>query len=256
MKIKKILSGILAASMVFALTACGTSSSGAAGGAAETKAEAADTTAADESKASDGETEAAASGNAVSKDDLKVGVIFVGDENEGYTAAHYEGIKSMISELGLSEDQVIIKFNIPEGDECLTAAQDLADQGCQIVFSNSFGHEDYMIQAAKEFPDVQFCAATGYQAQTSGLDNMHNFFTSVYESRYVSGVVAGLKLNEMIKDGKITEDKAKMGYVGAYPYAEVISGFTAFYLGAKSVCPTVTMEVNYTSSWADQALEL
>ena len=250
MKIKKILSGILAASMVFALTACGTSSSSTDEATEATKP------ADSKTEAAGGETKAEASGSAVSTDDIKVGVIFVGDENEGYTAAHYDGVKKMASDLGISEDQVIIKFNIPEGDECLTAAEDLADQGCQIIFANSFGHEDYMIQAAKKFPEVQFCHATGYQAQSCGYDNMHNFFTSVYESRYVSGVVAGLKLNEMIADGKITEDKAKMGYVGAYPYAEVISGFTAFYLGAKSVCPSVTMEVNYTYSWADQALEL
>lgn len=112
-----------------------------------------------------------------------------------------------------------------------------------------------MKQAAQEYPDIQFCHATGYQAAISGLPNMHNYFTAVYESRFVSGVVAGLKLNEMIADGKITEAQAKMGYVGAYPYAEVVSGFTSFYLGAKSVCPSVTMDVQYTNSWADMALE-
>jgi basic membrane protein A len=112
-----------------------------------------------------------------------------------------------------------------------------------------------MIQAAKEFPEIQFCHATGYQAKTSGLSNIHNYFTAVYESRYVSGVVAGLKLNEMIESGKIKPEQAKMGYVGAYPYAEVVSGYTSFYLGAKSVCPTVTMEVQYTNSWANMAAE-
>lgn len=186
---------------------------------------------------------------------IKVGVIYIGDENEGYTAAHMAGIKAMTETLGLSAEQVIEKKSIKEDESCYDAAVDLADQGCNIIFANSFGHESYMMQAAKEYPDIQFCHATGYQAKSSGSPNMHNYFTAVYESRYVSGVVAGLKLNEMIESGKITADKAKMGYVGAYPYAEVVSGYTSFYLGAKSVCPSVTMEVQYTNSWADMAGE-
>lgn len=188
-------------------------------------------------------------------DGIKVGVIYVGDENEGYTAAHMAGIAEMAKSLGLKKEQIIEKTGIPEDESCYDAAVDLADQGCDIIFANSFGHEDYMIKAAKEYPDVQFCHATGFQAKTSGLKNMHNYFTAVYESRYVSGVVAGLKLNDMISSGKITADKAKVGYVGAYPYAEVVSGYSSFYLGAKSVCPSVTMEVQYTNSWADMAGE-
>ena len=194
-----------------------------------------------------------ATGIDVSK--IKVGVIYVGDENEGYTAAHMEGIKEMAKALGLKSSQIIEKTNIAEDQSCYDAAADLADQGCNIIFANSFSFEDYILQAAKDYPNVQFCHATGFQAKKSGKSNMHNYFTAVYESRYVSGVVAGLKLNEMIESGKITADKAKMGYVGAYPYAEVVSGYTAFYLGAKSVCPSVTMEVQYTNSWADMSAE-
>lgn len=186
---------------------------------------------------------------------VKVGVIYIGDENEGYTAAHMAGIDAMAKTLGLPADQVIEKTSINEDESCYDAAVDLADQGCNIIFANSFGHETYMMQAAKEYPNIQFCHATGYQAKSSGLPNMHNYFTAVYESRYVSGVVAGLKLNEMIASSKIKANEAKMGYVGAYPYAEVVSGYTSFYLGAKSVCPTVTMEVQYTNSWADMAGE-
>lgn len=230
---KKFLSVLLVALMMFAMTACGS----------------------EDKSSNEKPSNDSSSGAGVAIEDLKVGAIFVGDENEGYTAAHYEGLKGMMSALGLSEDQVIIKRNIPEGQECYDAAVDLADQGCQIIFANSFGHETYMIQAATEFPDVQFCHATGTQAVSSGLKNMHNYFTSVYESRYVSGVVAGMKLNEMISEGKITADEAKMGYVGAFPYAEVISGFTSFYLGVKSVCESATMEVTYTQSWADLELE-
>lgn len=193
----------------------------------------------------------AAQADPVAKEDIKVGAIYVGDENEGYTEAHMIGIQDMKEALGLEDGQVIEKFNIPEDESCYDAAVDLAEQGCQIIFANSFGHEDYMIQAASEYPDIQFCHATGYQAASSGLENMHNYFTSVYESRYVSGVVAGMKLKELY--GEDTD--AKIGYVGAYSYAEVISGYTAFFLGVRSVTPNVTMEVKYTGSWADQALE-
>ena len=191
-------------------------------------------------------------GAGVAKEDLKVGIIYIGDENEGYTAAHMNGIDEMQEELGLDDSQIIEKTLIGEDEGCYDAAADLADQGCQIVFANSFGHETYILEAAGEYPEVQFCHATGTQAASSGLSNMH---TNIYEARYVSGVVAGLKLNEMIEDGTIKEDAAKMGYVGAFPYAEVISGYTSFYLGAKSVCPSVTMEVKYTNSWASFDLE-
>ena len=200
-------------------------------------------------------------GKGIAKEDLKVGVIYIGDENEGYTAAHMKGIDEMEEKLGLDDSQIIEKTLIGEDEGCYDAAADLADQGCQIIFANSFGHETYILeaageyQAAADYPDVQFCHATGTQAASSGLSNMHNYFTNIYEARYVSGVVAGLKLNEMIEDGTVKEDACKMGYVGAFPYAEVISGYTAFYLGAKSVCPSVTMEVKYTNSWASFDLE-
>jgi len=185
----------------------------------------------------------------------KVGVIYIGDENDGYTASHMAGIASMKKTLGLSDDQVIEKTNIPESEECYDAAVDLADQGCTVIFSTSFGHEDFLIQAAAEYPDIQFCAVSGYQAASSGLKNMHNFYTKISEARYVSGVAAGMKLKAMIDEGKITADNAKLGYVGAFPYAEVISGFTAFYLGAKSVVSSATMKVLYTNSWGDASLE-
>ena len=191
----------------------------------------------------------------VTKDTIKVGLILLHDENIGYDEIHLNGFMDMVKNLGLTEDQYVIKYNIPENELCYDAAVDLAEAGCNIIFADSFGHESYMLQAATEYPNIQFCHATGYQAATSGLKNMHNFFSAVYESRYVSGVVAGLKLNEQIEKGEFTADEAVMGYVGAYPYAEVISGYTAFYLGARSVCPSVTMKVQYTNSWADMAME-
>jgi len=187
--------------------------------------------------------------------DMKFGFIFLHDENSTYDLNFINGAKDAAKALGLSDDQIILKTNVPEGQECYETAADLADQGCAAVFADSFGHEDYMIQAAQEYPDVQFCHATGTKAHTEGLDNYHNAFASIYEGRYLAGVAAGMKLNEMIKDGKITEDQAKIGYVGAFTYAEVISGFTSFFLGARSECPTATMEVTFTGSWYDETAE-
>ncbi len=194
-------------------------------------------------------------GENAASEDFKIGFIFLHDENSTYDKNFLDAAKAATEELGLSEDQVIFKTNIPEGNECYEAAADLADQGCDIVFANSFGHEPYILKAAKEFPDVQFCHATGTTAHTENVANFHNAFASIYEGRYLAGIAAGMKLNEMIEEGKITADQAKMGYVGAFTYAEVISGYTSFYLGAKSVCPSVTMEVQFTGSWYDEALE-
>ena len=252
MKLRKLVSVAMAGVMTLSLAACGGSGTADTTAAPASTEAAADTTAADA-----GETEAkeAAPAGGVAKEDLKVGFVFIGDENEGYTAAHYKGAMEMKDALGLSDDQIIVKWNIPEDETAQDAAMDLADQGCQIVFANSFGHESYVIEAAKEYPEVQFCHATGFQAASSGLSNMHNYFTAIYEARYVSGVVAGMKLNQMIEDGTVAKDACKIGYVGAYPYAEVISGYTSFFLGVRSVCPDATMEVKYTNSWASFDLE-
>lgn len=252
MKLRKLVSVAMAGVMTLSLAACGGSGTADTTAAPASTEAAADTTAADA-----GETEAKEAGPAggVAKEDLKVGFVFIGDENEGYTAAHYKGAMEMKEALGLADDQIIVKWNIPEDETAQDAAMDLADQGCQIVFANSFGHESYVIEAAKEYPEVQFCHATGFQAASSGLSNMHNYFTAIYEARYVSGVVAGMKLNQMIEDGTVAKDACKIGYVGAYPYAEVISGYTSFFLGVRSVCPDATMEVKYTNSWASFDLE-
>ena len=192
--------------------------------------------------------------------DFKIGVILVGDENEGYTYAHMQGIQEAADSLGLSDDQIIWKYNIPEDETCFDTAADLADQGCSVIFSNSYGHQTYTQQAAETYPDIQFVAMTGDTAKASGLENFSNAFTRVYESRYVSGVVAGMKIAELDKEGKIADEnkkdgKVKVGYVGAYPYAEVVSGYTAFYLGIKSVYPDVVMDVQYTNSWFDITAE-
>ena len=181
--------------------------------------------------------------------DLKIGVILVGDENEGYTYAHMEGIKTAAKNLGIADDQIIWKYSVAEDESCFDAAADLADADCTAIFANSYGHQSYMVQAAEEYPDVQFVSMTGDTAAVCGLDNMHNAFTKVYESRYVSGIVAGMKLAELIENNEVpatgidADGNYKIGYVGAYPYAEVVSGYTAFYLGIKSVVENVAMEV-------------
>ena len=159
---KKFAALLLAGAMAFSMMACGSSS--------DKKA--------DDKSSDSKKTESAKS---TSASDIKVGVIYIGDENEGYTEAHMKGIQEMKKELGLSDDQIIEKTLIPEDETCYDAAVDLAEQGCNIIFGTSFGHESYLLQAAAEYPDVQFCHATGYQAASSGLDNMHNYFTAVYE---------------------------------------------------------------------------
>ena len=188
-------------------------------------------------------------------ENFKVGFILLHDEASTYDKNFLDAATRVKETLGLTDEQVILKKNVAESNACYEAAADLVDEGCKVIFANSFGHETHLIKAAKEFTNVQFCHATGTMAHTEGLSNYHNAFASIYQGRYLAGVAAGLKLNEMIKDGKITADKAKMGYVGAFTYAEVISGYTSFYLGAKSVCPSVTMEVQFTGSWYDEIKE-
>lgn len=221
MKIKKLLAVVLMLSMVIAMTACGKKS---------------------ESK---------------SGSDFKIGAVLIGDENEGYTYAHIEGIKTAVKELGMSEDQIVWKYSIAEDSKCYDACMDLVGQGCNIIFTNSYGHQDYAKQAATEVPEVTFVSMTGDTAAGSGLSNFKNAFTGVYQSRYVSGVVAGMKIKELVENDKLSKENfdkdgnVKVGYVGAFPYAEVRSGYTAFFLGIKSVYDKVSMEVTYTNSWFD-----
>ena len=187
---------------------------------------------------------------------VKVGFITLHDENSTYDKNFIDAAKEACANLGLVENEdYFIKTNVGETEQCAEVAADLVDAGCNIIFADSFGHEPYMIQVAKENPEVQFCHSTGTRAHTEGLANYHNAFASIYEGRYLAGIAAGLKLNAMIEAGDIKAEEAKMGYVGAFTYAEVVSGYTSFYLGAKSVCPTVTMDVTFTGSWYDETLE-
>ena len=184
---------------------------------------------------------------------VKVGGIMLHDENSGYDMAHIEGLTTACENLGIDMSQVTIRYNIPEDENCYDAAADLADAGCDIIFSDSYGHQTYMMQAALEFPNVTFVSCTGDQAGASQQPNLKNIFPYTYESRYVSGVVAGMKLKELMDAGTVTDPK--IGYVGAYPYAEVVSGYTAFLLGIQSIVPEAYMEVQYTNSWYDLTKE-
>jgi len=198
---------------------------------------------------------AASLADGVAKEDIKLGVILLHDEDSTYDNNFINGVKDAAAKLGLAEDQVIIKRNIPESNDCYETALDLADEGCQIIFADSFGHETFMLQAAKEKPEVEFCHATGTMAHTEGLANFHNAFAAIYEGRYLAGVAAGMKLNELKEAGKLKGEVPMMGYVGAFTYAEVVSGYTSFYLGAKSICPDVIMKVQFTGSWYDEKEE-
>ena len=224
---KKILCVLLAVLMLCGLAAC-------AGGADDT------------SKPDD------------SAEKMKVGFIFLHDENSTYDKNFMEAAKQACEAMGV---EYVQKVNIPESAECKEAALDLVDAGCKIVFADSFGHESFLLEAAKQHPEVQFCHATGTTAHTEKQANFHNAFASIYEGRFLAGIAAGMKLNEMIANkteinGKVvTADNAKIGYIGAYTYAEVISGYTSFFLGARSVCPTVTMDVQFTGSWYNEGLE-
>ena len=216
---KKLIALLLAVAMLFCFAGCG---------------------------AKDNEEKAPAS-------DLKVGFIFLHDEQSTYDKNFMDAAKAACEEMGVEYAQ---KTQIPESKDCYDAAVELIEvDGCDIIFADSFGHESFLIDAAKKYPDVQFCHATGTQAHTAGVKNFHNAFASIYEGRYIAGVAAGLKLNEMIEAGEFTAEEAKMGYVGAFTFAEVMSGYTSFYLGAKSVCPTVKMDVKFTGSWYDEQKE-
>ena len=245
---KKILAFLLAAMMVLALAACG--------GDNNTPNNGGNTTPEVKGMSADVLPRNTVTPTVEVPADFKIGMICLHDENSTYDNNFIQALRQVQKDLGLSDDQVVIVTNIGEDSSCYDAAVDLAkNKGCNVIFADSFGHESFMKQAAQEYPEVQFCHATGTSGKTANIENFHNAFASIYEGRYVAGVAAGLKLNEMIAAGEITAEQAVIGYVGAFTYAEVISGMTSFYLGARSVCPSATMKVRYTGSWYDQAKE-
>ena len=242
---KKILAFLLAAMMVLAFAACGEDNGGTPTPTPDVKGMSADVL-----------PRNAMTPSVEIPADFKIGMICLHDENSTYDNNFIQALRQVQKDLGLSDDQVVVVTNIGEDSSCYDAAVDLAkNKGCKVIFADSFGHESFMKQAAQEYPEVQFCHATGTSGKIANIENFHNAFASIYEGRYLAGIAAGLKLNEMIAAGKITAEQAVIGYVGAFTYAEVISGMTSFYLGARSVCPSATMKVRYTGSWYDQAKE-
>ena len=242
---KKILAFLLAAMMVLAFAACGEDNGGTPTPTPDVKGMSADVL-----------PRNAMTPSVEIPADFKIGMICLHDENSTYDNNFIQALRQVQKDLGLSDDQVVIVTNIGEDSSCYDAAVDLAkNKGCKVIFADSFGHESFMKQAAQEYPEVQFCHATGTSGKIANIENFHNAFASIYEGRYLAGIAAGLKLNEMIAAGKITAEQAVIGYVSAFTYAEVISGMTSFYLGARSVCPSATMKVRYTGSWYDQAKE-
>ena len=229
---KKIIAALLAVLMLFTLAACGGNGD--------------DTQTTDPNQ---GEEKTAVQ-------DLKIGVVLLHNETVGYDENFMLAIEEACDNLGIDKSKnLLYKKDIPEDSACKDACIELVEDGCDIIFADSFGHEEFVIDVARQYPDVQFFHATGTNAKIAEVPNFHNAFASIYQGRYLAGVVAGLKLNQLIEDGTITAEEAKMGYISAKPYAECISGYTSYYLGAKSVCPSATMTVTYTDSWADLALE-
>ena len=232
---KKLLAILLSVIMVLSLVACGNKTQ--------------DETPSNDDQQQNTETETKT---------VKVGLICIGDENDqGYTYNFIRGKEAATEQLaakGINVDWVV-KYNIGENSTCEDANLELAEEGCELIINNSFGFEEYMLKVAPDYPEIQFVGCTNQGSWNDGLENTHNAFANIYEGRYLAGIAAGMKLNEMIEAGEITADQAKMGYVGAFTYAEVISGYTSFYLGAKSVCPSVTMDVTFTGSWYDETAE-
>ncbi len=226
---KKFIAALLAGAMVLSLCACGTTAAAPAADAA----------------ASEGKN-------------IKVGLICIGDENDqGYTYNFVRATETASEALKAQGVNVewVIKYNLIEGDPVAVANEELAEDGCAIVFNNSYGQEPAMLTVAPNYPDVQFVGMTNEASWKDNLENTHNAFARIHEGRYIAGVAAGMKLQEMIDNGDITADQAVIGYVGAYSYAEVVSGYTAYFLGARSVCPSVTMKVQFVGSWSDATLE-
>lgn len=187
------------------------------------------------------------------KEVFKVGVILTGDKNEGDSKSHIQGIKQAAQELSLTEDQIVWEYTIKADDKSYDTAKKLVDSGCDVIISNNKKYQEYMQQAAKDNPDADFVVIGGDTADESGLSNFHNAYTSIYQARYLTGIVAGLKIKELAEQGKLPQEafdvdsNVKIGYVGTLPGSDVTSSYSAFYLGVKSVYENVSMYVLYTN---------
>lgn len=189
------------------------------------------------------------------REKIKIGLVLDGDEGTPYSANYIRAME-VVSLKYENRAEVEMKYNVPYEDTERVLTE-LCENGCDLVFTNSFGYGETAKKMAAKYPEVQFCEATCNNANEEPVyENYHTFMGEIYEGRYVAGKVAGLKMQEMIEQGKIKEDEAWAGYVGAYPFAEVISGYTAFFLGIRSECPSARMRVRYTNTWSSYSAEL
>ena len=187
----------------------------------------------------------------------KIGMVCIGDETQAYDQNFYkaaDAAKEQLAKDGINIEWLYTKKHV-EGEPVKEDNETLAEEGCLVIFNNSYGHEPAMLQVAPNYPNITFVGCTNEVSMRDDLDNTINAFPDVFEVRYLAGIAAGMKLNELIEKGEIKADEARIGYVGAYTFAEVMSGYTAFFLGAQSVCPSATMYVNFIGSWGDYAKE-
>lgn len=246
---KKILALVMALAMIFALCACGANVTTTSTTSTTENGVTTTTTTTN----NNGQVETTTTTTDANKT-VKAGLVCIGDENDqGYTYNFIEATKAAkeaLAKEGINVEWTVI-YNKVEGDPVEEANNELVDDGCQIIFNNSYGQEPAMLKVAADNPEVQFVGCTNEGSWKDNLENTHNAFGRAHEGRYLAGIVAGMKLQELVDAGTIKADEAIIGYVGAYPFAEVVSGYTAYYLGAKSVCPTVTMKVQYVNDWSD-----
>ena len=225
---KKLLSILLAGAMVLSLAACG----GDTG-----------TSTSEPASASTGTSESASATGGIPKDEIKVGVIHLSDpaEGSGYTYTHDQGIIGMQQNLGLSDDQIVRKISVDDTNAAAveTAITECIEEGCNIIFATSWGYMDTCEALAEEFPEVIFSHGTGYKSNGT---NFNNYFGRIYQARYLSGIIAGLKT-----------ETGKIGYVAAMGQenGEVTSGCNAFAMGVASVNPDAQVYVSVTNSWFD-----
>ncbi len=221
---KKFLVLLLALALVFCLAACGSGDGNA-----------------------ENEGNEAAENGGIAKEDIKVGVVHIGDpaDGSGYSYTHDLGIQEMQKNIGLNDDQIIRELNVNDSDNAAikAAIEDCIAQGCNIIFTTSYGYMDTTEELAGEYPDIYFSHGTGYKSNDT---NFNNYFGRIYQARYLAGIAAGLK----------TESN-KIGYVSAYgtELAETCSGINAFALGVQSVNPDAEVYVKTLSSWYDPANE-
>lgn len=223
-KFKKIVALVMALVLVFALAACGGNT---------------DTTPSGDGT-STGEKQPMP---AIAKDDIKVGVLHIGDpaDGAGYSYAHDSGIVEMQKNLGLRDDQIIRKNNVADDNDTAieTALNELIEAGCNIIFATSWGYMEKVSEAATAHPEIIFSHCSGYMSNDT---NFNNYFGQIYQARYLAGIVAGLKTKSN-----------KIGYVAAQDNnnPEVTGGIDAFALGVKSVNPDAKVYVKVTNTWFD-----